>query len=282
MAPEGWAPDEDVARWEALEVESRERLAREAREAAAEPDASGADWDADGPSWWQDPQAEEPPSVTAESHATDTAVVTEPSPTPTVTPEILLADGDPTVGLMIEQAMTARGWIVRRVPDADLALAEFVRLPPHCFVFDYALPGMAGLDLLRQLTSFGAASATRLIVNSSQTQAIHVQRAKAIGADRFIDRPVASADELVDAVVGQLTEIGILSEDGLPQPSPVAPPLSQAPPRPTSAPTDGLFNEGEINESGNRTSSASPGEELHDHVESPPPPPPSTPPAVLG
>lgn len=213
MTAENQPVDSDMDRWEALEAESRERLEVEAKQAGREPEGRASDWDSAGPSWWKDPEGKDPsgPPQAHSGVAPDAAA----DPGRDVdfvgeAPEILLADADPAIGASIEQAMTDRGWIVRRVENGELALAEFLRLAPHCFVFDYSLPGIGGLDLLRKLSEFGVADSTRLVVNSTQTQAIHVQRALAIGAHRFLDRPTRSPDKLVDAVAGQLGELGVL------------------------------------------------------------------------
>lgn len=271
MSAEGWSGDADIARWEALEAEHREGLESEAKAAEGEPEGPAAHWDADGPSWWQDPQAEGPVTSGGARPVAEPGAASDSPRDPRtdgVTPEILLADADSAIAASIEQAMTDRGWVVRRVDNGELALAEFLRLAPHCFVFDYSLPGMGGLDLLRKLSEFGVADTTRLVVNSVQTQAVHVQRARAMGADRFLDRPVRSPDQLVDAVAGQLEELGILGSVDEPQatpepgdPSPVPEPESvSSGPQPAAG---GLFTDG--------PTTPAPGADAESDLPAPPP-----------
>ena len=251
--PAGMSTSEDMARWEALEAEARVRLEGEARQSQAETEANPpapAAWDAETPSWWNESEA---PAGAGAPDPDPTAVA---APTPAaVRPEILVADADPAVGASIEQAMVDRGWSVRRVTHGEVALAEFLRHRPHCFVFDFDLPGLGGLDLLRKLDEYGIADDTRLVAHARQAPAIHVQRAMAAGVDRFLDRPRHAPDRIIDAVVEQLADAGvtdtptaatvdapadpapytggIFSEpQSAPEPSPAAPSPSPAPARP--------------------------------------------------
>jgi CheY-like chemotaxis protein len=211
MGPDDWSVDNDVARWEALEAEARAEQdggtrGNETVRVAPEADAV---------QWWQEPLADAPADGTVDS----------PDPVPSApAADVLLADADAAIGASIEQAMTDRGWIVRRVDNGELALAEFLRQPPDCFVFDYSLPGLGGLDLLRKLGEHGVGDGTRLVVNSVQTQTIHVQRALALGANRFLDRPRRSPAPLVDAVAEQLEELGVLVAADRPAGEPAAAP----------------------------------------------------------
>lgn len=238
--PAGMSTNEDMARWEALEAEARDRLDGEARESAQEAAAAPAPppgaWDENGPSWYQDPDAASAGSPTPE--VADVAVRQAARQ-----PDILLADADPAIGASLEQAMVNRGWSVRRVTHGEVALAEFIKAPPDCFVFDFSLPGLGGLDLLRKLDDYGIVEDVRLVANAAQAPAIHVQRAKASGVHRFLDRPRRGPDQIVEAVAEQLAEADRVSDGPQADPVPVNEPTAPAPysggifSDPTSAPS---------------------------------------------
>jgi CheY-like chemotaxis protein len=259
-APAGRSSAVAGARGVGLEVEARDRLDGEATGAVA---AGSAGAPAPESSGWDDStssrfETEAAPSGRSPSPAavTDTPR-NEREYDRTITPEILLADADPAIGAAIEQAMVNKGWSVRRVTDGQMAVAEFLRLAPHCFVFDYSLPGLGGLDLLQKLADYGIAEHSRLVVNSTQTQAIHVQRARAAGADRFLDRPRRSTDQLVGAVHGQLVELGVLIPDGDVNPSTVSPP-QPAPDAAAPPPPGGLFIPGSTSSPSQQSSPTGP------------------------
>ena len=250
MSAEDWPSDTDLSRWEAVEAEARQRLEGEAESADPAPPEPHADWHAGEPSWWLDQAADRPaPPADAPKGADPAPTTAKPDAgSPALQPDILLADADHAIGVSLEQAMADQGWRVRRVQTGDQALAEFRRKAPDCFVFDYSLPGIGGLDLLRQLAESGLAGDARLIVNSTQTQALHVQRARAMGAHRFLDRPLRSPDRVIEATIEQLAELGVVATaDG----KAAAPePMDLPPPEPAPAagepgqPAGGLFADG--------------------------------------
>jgi CheY-like chemotaxis protein len=240
MSAEGWSNDgDDVSRWEALEAESRNERAEGPPRAPAEPVATGARDRVGGSAWSHDGPAAGRPDVTEAAPGVGAATSTTPRRAlDHEGADILLADADHAIAASIAQAMTDRGWRVRHVDQGEQALDQFRTRPPDCFVFDYSLPGLGGLDLLRQIAESGLAGDTRLVVNSAQTQAVHVQRARAMGAHRFLDRPVRSPDDLVEAVAEQLTVRLAAGPGG----APAAEPAVSEPPASDPGPTaGGLF-----------------------------------------
>lgn len=244
MTPDGWSEDADVARWEAVEAEARAREGRGAKVADRITEGPRAQVDEAAPARWDEELVAPDPTGPVEAGTSPVAGDKAPAD-PGAGADILLADGDPAIGASLEQAMSDRGWIVRRVDSGELAFAEFLRLPPDCFVLDYSLPGLSGLGLLRRLAEVDLAGGTRIVVNSTQTQTVHVQRARAMGADRFLDRPIRSPDEVVEAVAGQLAELArqdtaTAPPDAGPAAEPSMPEQASSPPE---APVGGLFGD---------------------------------------
>jgi len=64
---------------------------------------------------------------------------------------ILVVDDEPQTCDLISQYLTTRGYRVRTAPDGPTALALVEQERPHFIILDIALPGMNGLELLRQL-----------------------------------------------------------------------------------------------------------------------------------
>ena len=154
MNAEDWSADTGLSRWEAVEAEARQRLEGEAESTNPSRDSRASTGTPDNPSWWQDPAADRSAAPVDAQGGADPAPGPDARPH-VVHPDILLADADHAIGASLEQAMTDQGWTVRRVLTGDQALAEFRRQAPDCFVFDYSLPGIGGLDLLRQLAESG-------------------------------------------------------------------------------------------------------------------------------
>ena len=64
---------------------------------------------------------------------------------------ILVVDDEPQICDLISQYLTTRGYRVRVAQDGATALTLVEQERPHFIILDIALPGMNGLELLRQL-----------------------------------------------------------------------------------------------------------------------------------
>ncbi|HEX9285353.1 MAG TPA: response regulator, partial [Nitrospirales bacterium] len=64
---------------------------------------------------------------------------------------VLVVDDESQTCDLISQYLTTRGYRVRTAPDGPTALSLVEQERPHFIILDMALPGMNGLELLRQL-----------------------------------------------------------------------------------------------------------------------------------
>jgi DNA-binding response OmpR family regulator len=64
---------------------------------------------------------------------------------------VLVVDDESQTCDLISQYLSTRGYRVRTAPDGPSALALVEQERPHFIILDMALPGMSGLELLRQL-----------------------------------------------------------------------------------------------------------------------------------
>jgi DNA-binding response OmpR family regulator len=110
---------------------------------------------------------------------------------------ILLVDDDPEIRRLLEQFLTLRDYQVLMASDglAGLVLAE--QEQPDCVVLDLYMPGMNGVEVLRELRKKGYCGAV-LILSASQDQAL-LQEAMKLGAVDMIGKPV-DLELLVSAI----------------------------------------------------------------------------------
>ena len=135
-------------------------------------------------------------------------------------PRILVVDSDAAVRASLVQSFTNLGYVVVESGDGRQALVELSERPPHVLVMDLALTSVGGLDLLRTMQAHKLAEGCRVVVHSAQAQAIHVQRARSLGAHRFLDRRPGDNTPVVDAVHEQLGELGFnLVQEPAPAPA---------------------------------------------------------------
>jgi signal transduction histidine kinase/CheY-like chemotaxis protein len=104
-------------------------------------------------------------------------------------PIVLLIEDDPAQRGALARLIRRQGLAVVEAADGTAGLALARRRPPRAVVTDYQLPGMNGLDVLREMRADPAlASVPALLISGQGTQ--QAQRdAKTLGAD-FLSKPM--------------------------------------------------------------------------------------------
>ncbi|HVN86422.1 MAG TPA: response regulator [Candidatus Binatia bacterium] len=112
--------------------------------------------------------------------------------------KILVVDDDVNAQIITETLLETRGWRVRSVCDGGEALEAFRRDPADVVVTELQLPGMNGLELIRQLRGrfqpLPLAAQPRVIVLSSESDPATQAFAMRLGADAFLKKPVVPAE----------------------------------------------------------------------------------------
>jgi two-component system response regulator RegA len=115
-------------------------------------------------------------------------------------PSILLVDDDEVLRERLAQAIRARGYEVRTAGSAEEALREATRESPEMAVLDLKMPGMSGLDLLRELRQHDPATRVLMLTGyGSIATAVQAVREGAVG---YLPKP-ADADEILAALAGK-------------------------------------------------------------------------------
>jgi len=100
---------------------------------------------------------------------------------------------------------------VLQAADAREALALVGRQPPDAVVADVTLPGMDGLELVRQLRRIPATSRVPVISLSGHGGRAHEERAREAGCDRIVQKPCLP-DVLADTLAQLLDDARNRSE----------------------------------------------------------------------
>ena len=117
-------------------------------------------------------------------------------------PSILLVDDDEVLRERLAQAIRARGYEVRTAGSAEDALREVARESPEMAVLDLKMPGMSGLDLLKELRQQDPSTRVLMLTGyGSIATAVQAVREGAVG---YLPKP-ADADEILAALAGKDT-----------------------------------------------------------------------------
>ena len=153
---------------------------------------------------------------------------------------VFLVDDDRNLRDTFRILLEDDGRIVRDFATGEAFLAAYTPGSDGCLLIDAYLPGMAGLELLRQLRAAGDPLPAILITGSSDVP-MAVQAMKAGAAD-FIEKPIAAADLLdsIDRALERSRELvqadGMAGECGPAHRRPLAAAAPDHGPRPSRIP----------------------------------------------
>ncbi|NHF73223.1 response regulator [Paracoccus xiamenensis] len=120
---------------------------------------------------------------------------------------ILVVDDMSTSRGIIIQALEAIG--IRNIQYAASgaeALAIMARQPVHLVLSDYHMPGMDGIQLLREIRTDAKTRAAGFILITGKADKGIIDSGKALGLNNFIKKPFGPQDlkSCLEAVVGRL------------------------------------------------------------------------------
>lgn len=120
---------------------------------------------------------------------------------------ILVVENDPMSRRLAERVLTAGGYDVRCVEDAETALQEARASRPDLVLMDVRLPGMDGLEATRRLLADPATADVAVAALSAQAFDDDVRAAMDAGCVDYLTKPIG-ARELLDRIAGILSSHG--------------------------------------------------------------------------
>ena len=114
---------------------------------------------------------------------------------------VLIVDDEPAVRQLLGEFLSSRGYEVLQAADGLEAIATVESGKPDLVLLDVAMPGMDGVETLRQISV--TAPATRVIMVTANTDISLTSRLLALGAVDYIPKPF-DLDYLEQAVTIQL------------------------------------------------------------------------------
>lgn len=123
--------------------------------------------------------------------------------------EILVADDDPMIALMLSTHFRKAGYGVTVARDTMQAIMLALRKPPDAVLLDVMMPGGSGLQVLRQLKNSVKTALVPIVVISGSIDSSTVDMVKQLGADAFMKKP-PDLPQLLE-LVRQLTETRVIA-----------------------------------------------------------------------
>jgi two-component system KDP operon response regulator KdpE len=107
---------------------------------------------------------------------------------------VLVIDDEPAIRRFLRTSLRAEGYDIVEAETGEAALAEVRRRAPDLIVLDLGLPGLDGLEVIRQVREPG--SVVPIIVLTSRTDEAGKVEALDLGADDYVTKPFGM-DELL-------------------------------------------------------------------------------------
>jgi DNA-binding response OmpR family regulator len=101
---------------------------------------------------------------------------------------VLIVDDEPTIRLMFRTALQSAGYDAVEAGDGPSALARLQESPPDVVLLDLKMPGMDGMETLRQMRERG--DDTAVVIVTAHGSIADAVAAMKLGAVDFLTKPV--------------------------------------------------------------------------------------------
>lgn len=112
----------------------------------------------------------------------------------TTAPRIALIEDDESLALLLSYNLDAMGYAVEWAAHGTLALKRLLSDPPDLVMLDWVVPGLSGIEILRQIRQNAHTRALPVVMLTARTDREDRRRAAELGVDAFIAKPFAVGD----------------------------------------------------------------------------------------
>jgi DNA-binding response OmpR family regulator len=107
---------------------------------------------------------------------------------------VLVADDDEDILLLVRTRLQRDGYDVVSASRGDRALALARERQPRVAVLDIGMPGLDGLEVLREIRADESLRRTLVVLLTAKAQESDVRRGYDSGADAYVKKPFSPAE----------------------------------------------------------------------------------------
>jgi DNA-binding response OmpR family regulator len=106
---------------------------------------------------------------------------------------VLVVDDEPTIGEIVSRYLKRAGYDAEVVPDGRTALDAFARRRPDLVVLDLMMPGIDGLEVMRQMRGQQGARTAIILLTARGEESDRITGLQ-LGADDYVVKPFSPAE----------------------------------------------------------------------------------------
>ncbi len=114
--------------------------------------------------------------------------------------KILWVEDDKLIGNILGKKMVSSGFDLVHAKDGEEAMKSLEQFMPDAIMIDLLLPGMSGFDILKQIRDNPKFKDVPVMILSNLSKPSDLNRAKVLGAQKFLVKATASLDQIVSEV----------------------------------------------------------------------------------
>lgn len=114
--------------------------------------------------------------------------------------KILWVEDDKLIGNILGKKLVNSGFDLVQTKNGEEALKELEHIMPNAILIDLLLPGMSGFDILQAIRANTKFANTPVMILSNLSKPSDIEKAKSLGAQKFLVKATASLDQIVAEV----------------------------------------------------------------------------------
>lgn len=114
--------------------------------------------------------------------------------------KVLLVEDDDSLASVYTTRLEAEGFIIKRVPNGEDALAAAVEMHPDIILLDVMMPKVSGFDVLDILRNTPETANIKVVMLTALSQETDKQRAQELGVDDYLVKSQVVIADVVDRI----------------------------------------------------------------------------------
>lgn len=114
--------------------------------------------------------------------------------------KVLLVEDDDSLASVYTTRLEAEGFLIKRVPNGEDALASAVEMHPDIILLDVMMPKVSGFDVLDILRNTPETANIKVVMLTALSQETDKQRAQELGVDDYLVKSQVVIADVVDRI----------------------------------------------------------------------------------